>query len=60
LLSDIACAPPVGTAIASRPATAANPNNVLIFIFMNTLLDEQALLMGRSFNQARRADVNAL
>lgn len=36
-ISDNACAPPVGTATASSPATAARPKIVLTFIFMNTL-----------------------
>ena len=36
-ISDSACAPPVGTATASSPATAARPKIVLTFIFMNTL-----------------------
>lgn len=58
-ISDSACAPPVGTVIASRPATAARPKIVLTFIFMNTLLDVQALLTRKPFSQARRDDVNA-
>jgi hypothetical protein len=49
LLSDIACAPPTGNATASSPATAAIPKIVLTFIFMNTLLDVQALLARKPF-----------
>lgn len=36
-ISDKACAPPVGTATASSPATAARPSIVLTFIFMSIL-----------------------
>ncbi len=41
LISDMASARSAGAVTASRPVTAANPNIVLIFIFMNTLLDVQ-------------------